>query len=216
MVNDPSHALIGTAYLRIGNDAHSPLPVRAYRVEGSRDGEHHHVAAIDLDPFTPQYNIAWECVVEEKDKLRIVHTPFEDHAGGIWFVRMDVSRTMGQGRWAISAFATEHFPHGTIIDEMAFVMLPVHNDDQIGAVVWNRANAEIEQIYVAPHVRRNNSGRLLLYAAAAVHHAYNGPGRLHAPGKRTDLGQKFVEGWHNQLRIGPHTELSPPMDPQQR
>lgn len=53
----------------------------------------------------------------------------------------------------------------------------------------------------------------LLCTAGTVHHARRWPGAIRANGRRTAMGQDFVSNIPFAVRIAPHTELSPPMDP---
>lgn len=203
-----------TSLVRIGAPNESGLTrVRAYRVADIDDGKKFDIDKEPLDPLADTCTLAWEANTA-KNHIIITRShliaPDTQH---MWFVRMDSRRQGGDSTHAVVAFATDHFTDGTIINEMEFVLLPVHNEDQVGAITWNRTNGEIEQLYVSPELRRQNIAQRLINAAAAVHHTHRWPGVMHASGKRTALGQQFVLSLQNPLRISRHSELSPPMDP---
>ncbi len=112
------------------------------------------------------------------------------------------------------AYADERVPTGTIISAMQFASMNNRVDEQVGAIRWYHDGGLIHQIYVAPSRRRENIGSALLLAAGAWHQAHGWPGRLHADGRRTDLGQKFAAGQQFAQRIGDLRETMPDMDEQ--
>ena len=215
MTRQDSLALTGTALVRLRDIGNQQLAyVSAYKVTPAYDAMKFDISDTDPNPLVGISQWAWTAtpvngqIHISRSKLIAPGTP------SMWFVRMDARAKMGDSIHAVVAFITDHFNDGVVIDEMEFVMLPVHNDDQVGAITWNRKSGEIDQIYVSPESRRHNIAQRLINAAAAVHHTHSWPGVMHANGRRTNLGERFALSWQNPLRIAPHTELSPPMDPQ--
>lgn len=131
----------------------------------------------------------------------------------MWFVSIDSSREASPDCQVLVGFATDHLADGMIINEMEFVTMPVFNEQQVGAISWSRATGEVDQIYVAPDMRRSEVGRRLTHAASAFHQTHGWPGVIHASRRRTELGQMFMLGKGYVSRQTPHTELAPPMDP---
>ena len=129
----------------------------------------------------------------------------------LWFTFVDEPRAAPAAANLV-AFATPAFPAGTVISGYSFASSGVHNDEQAGAVRWYR-DGRIHQIFVAPDHRRQNVGTALLYTASAWHQANGWPGKLHADGRRTELGQRFAAGVRHPSRLQPLTETMPPMDP---
>lgn len=203
----------GTSIVRIGPaNEFGMRHVRAYRVNLEWDGQKHEVLSSKDDPLFGKEEWSWSADISQ-NHIVITRSDFvAPSTPDLWFVRMDSSRQLGASMHAVVAFMTDHFRDGTIISDMEFVMLPVHNEDQIGAITWSRETGEVDELYVSPHLRRHNIARRLINAAAAVHQCHGWNGSINANGKRTELGQRLVMSWHNPLRIAPHTELSPPMD----
>lgn len=110
------------------------------------------------------------------------------------------------------AFATDHSEPGTIVSRYTFATLGVDNNAQVGAVRWYRTGL-IHQIFAAPAWRRSGVATALLLTASAFHQANAWPGKLHADGRRTELGQRFAAAARYAHRVGELTETMPDMDP---
>jgi len=128
----------------------------------------------------------------------------------VWFTFVDEPRGAPAAANLV-AFATPAFPPGTVVSGYTFASAGVPNDQQAGAVRWYR-DGRIHQIFVAPDHRRQNVGTALLYAASAWHQASGWSGKLHADGRRTELGQRFAAGVRHPSRLQPLSETMPPMD----
>ena len=206
----------GLSFVRFGTpDARGRRALRTYFVPLDRDGTRIDAPeGPDHDPLVADHVLVYDTSFDAHDHLRVHRrNTSANNAPSSWFVMVDASRQHGEGMVSIVAFDTDHFPDGTIIDEMEFVMVDVVNERQTGALIWSRLDGLISQIYVAPEHRRSEIGRYILVAASALHHSHDWPGLIHADGRRTTLGQAFVSTYSMAHRAARHSELSPPMDP---
>lgn len=187
---------------------------RVYLVPVDRDAEIAEVERVEDDPYAGTAKKMFEATIDDQGHMRIERcagqTPDSPH---MWFVLVDDSRDTGRNTRSLVGFASDRFPDGTIIDEMEFVLLPVANEDQVAAIQWLRTNGSVEQVYVEPSQRRSDIGRRMTQMAGVFHRACGWPGKIHASSRRTELGEALVRGGLPHVRILPHEELSPPMDP---
>jgi len=155
--------------------------------------------------------VLWRTEPSESGLLSLRLLPEADgELPPLWFTFVDEPKAAPAAANLV-AFATPAFPAGTVISGYSFASSGVRNDEQAGAVRWYR-DGRIHQIFVAPEHRRQNVGTALLYAASAWHQANGWPGKLHADGRRTELGQRFAAGVRHPSRSQPLTETMPPMD----
>ena len=153
--------------------------------------------------------VLWRTEPSEFGLLRIVFNAVPG-LPPLWFTFVDEPKA-GPAAANLVAFATPTFPAGTVVSGYAFASAGVPNDEQGGAVRWYR-DGRIHQIFVSPDHRRQNVGTALLYAASAWHQANGWSGKLHADGRRTELGQRFAAGVRHPSRLQPLNETMPPMD----
>jgi hypothetical protein len=130
----------------------------------------------------------------------------------MWFVHLDERDTDPQATLLV-AFATDHLPAGTVVSDPVFFSMPVHNDEQVGAIRWWHGEAVVDQLYVRDDQRRLHVGTVLIYAASAFHQFNGWSGRLHSDGRRTQLGEALVTGLRHPDRIARLQKLMPQMDP---
>lgn len=130
----------------------------------------------------------------------------------LWFVLVDEPRANPRAVNLVG-YADEVVEPGTVIPRFTFPTLRVPNDHQVGAVRWYPATGRVHQIFVAPPWRRRRVASTLLIAADAVHQANGWAGVLHGDGRRTVLGQLFVDTLRFQHRIAVLDRVEPPMDP---
>ena len=204
----------GRAYVRLGTpDRRGRRSVRTYAVQTDRDGEKHDAFDATVDPLNGDFEMWTETTIDRNGMVRIQRLMGQaPDSPRMWFVHVDDSRATGLDTKALVAFDTDHFPDGTIIDEMEFVLLPVTNEQQIAASQWRISTGTVEQVYVTPDARRRDIGRRMGHAAGQIHQVNNWPGVVQASGRRTVLGQQFTVGQVLPSRLTEHTELSPPMD----
>lgn len=211
MVSEDFH---GRAYVRFGTpDSRGRRTVRTYAVPTHRDGEKYDASDITVDPLSGAYEMWTETIIDRNGMVRIKRQMGQaPDSPSMWFVSVDDSRATGLDTRSLVAFDTDHFPDGTIIDEMEFVLLPVTNEQQIAAIQWRTSTGTVEQIYVTPDARRQDIGRRMGHAAGQFHQLNDWSGVVRASGRRTVLGQQFTVGQILPSRVTEHTELSPPMD----
>lgn len=155
----------------------------------------------------------WSTERSELGLIRvIVAREAAPEAPNTWFVSVDEPRAEPPAANLV-AYVTDDFPSGTIINRYQFGSLGIRGEDQAGAIRWFRDIGLKHQIFVAPQWRRNQLGTLLVYTASAFHQANGWPGRFHADGRRTELGEKFGGRFNHPERTVPLSELIPPMDP---
>lgn len=204
----------GRAYVRLGNsDQRGRRSVRTYAVPTDRDGEKYDASSATSDPLSGSFEMWTETTIEPNGKMRIRRLMGQaSDSPPLWFVSVNDSRATGLDTMSLVAFDSDHFPDGTIIDEMDFVLLPVANEQQIAAIQWRISTGIVEQVYVSSDARRRDIGRRMGHAAGQFHQVNDWPGVVRASGRRTVLGQQFTVGQVLPSRVTEHTELSPPMD----
>jgi GNAT superfamily N-acetyltransferase len=176
------------------------------------ESDRHPDGTVTDDVETDGAPVLWRTEPSDSGLLSL-HVPL-DAVGGVpplWFTFVDEPKAAPAAANLV-AFATPTFPAGTVVSGYAFATAGVPNDAQVGAVRWYR-DGRIHQIFVAPDHRRQNVGTALLYAASAWHQANGWSGKLHADGRRTELGQRFAAGVRHPSRLQPLSETMPPMDP---
>jgi GNAT superfamily N-acetyltransferase len=132
-------------------------------------------------------------------------------APALWFVFVD-EPSVRPAAANLVAFATDHFPPGTVVSKFRFATTGVPNEAQAGAVRWYR-NGLVHQVFVSESWRRRHVGTVLLHAADAYHQASGWPGHLHGDGRRTRLGERFLATLRHPQRFAPLSDVMPPMDP---
>ena len=181
-------------------------------------GQRLDVSHFDNDEFAmdTSFRLHFETLIDsESGIIRVInYTGRGRLAPSAWGVLGDASRRHGTGMRSLVTFANDHFRDGAIIDEMQFPILGIDNTHQVGAVVWSSITGLVDQIYVSPEHRRTKMAKKVLHLASACHHTHGWGGHIHGDGRRTDLGEAFTSTMRRQHLIAPHSELSPPMDPQ--
>ncbi|MCU1507755.1 MAG: N-acetyltransferase [Glaciihabitans sp.] len=161
------------------------------------------------DPARPLF---WRTLESAEGLVRVEFAEFvTPEAPPVWFVYVD--EPMANPPAAILvAYANDRMPAGTVISKHRFPTLGIHSNEQVAAVRWYPADGLIHQLYVTEKWRRQQLGTRILYAAGAFHIANRWNGKLHADGRRTDLGERFVAAAQKPERAAPLTETMPPMD----
>lgn len=135
-------------------------------------------------------------------------------APALWFVAVPDS-TGDRFAMNIVAFSSPMLPPGTIVSDDEFVDAPVESSEQVGAIKWWIAEAEVDQVFVSPRFRRRHVATALIYTASGFHQMHGWPGKLHSDGRRTDLGAKFLETYPHPHRVAKEIIPVPSMDPPQ-
>lgn len=181
--------------------------VTAYRSDEHPDGQ---VAEDADEPVGTPW--VWRTREAERGILTVEVAPeLQEQAPSLWYVNVD-EPTVKPPATNLVAFATDHYPAGTIVNRYAFATAGVDNALQAGALRWYRTGI-VHQVFVAPEWRRRLVASLLLYAGSAFHQSNGWPGYLRSDGRRTDLGELFAAGARHPQRIAPLSETMPPMDP---
>ena len=155
----------------------------------------------------------WRASIDDEGRpvLEVAHEA-APKAPDVWYCAVP-HRDHDPPSFDLVAFRTDHVPWDTVIDNPAFMVLPVRSADQVGAIRWFPSTAIVDQVFVGQDLRRSQLGTKLIYAASAYHQLKGWEGRLHSDGRRTELGQRFVAGLRHPTRVAPWTGYSPPMDP---
>jgi GNAT superfamily N-acetyltransferase len=129
----------------------------------------------------------------------------------LWFVEF---REASAEPPAVNLMAFEGFGQqpGALLDGAAVSNVAVGSADQLGAVRWWPASGEVDQLYVAPSMRRRGVGTALVLTAGALSIARGWP-RCWSDGQRTELGEAFVQLPELRGRVQPLTHLIRPMTP---
>lgn len=196
----------GALYVRSGRLRSGWWGVRSFQSDGEdgsiREGD---------EPDRP-----WGWSVEEAPEPAIARVRIAprllEQPPSLWFVVVDEPRANPRAVNLV-AYADEVLEPGTVISRYTFPSLRVPNDHQVGAVRWYPGNGRVHQIFVAKEWRRRGVASSLLITADAVHQANGWPGVLHGDGRRTVLGQLFVDTLRWQHRISVLDRVEPPMDP---
>lgn len=217
--NDLPPDLLGFVVVHVGEpDRLGRCPVRIYRAPTEQHGKKISIQSFKDDPYenTHPYQLHYETSVDPPTGIITVskNSARSAIAPPAWGVLGDASRKFGDGMRSLVLFHNDKFIDGTIINEMQFPTLGVDSSTQVAALIWSSKNGLIDQIYVSPEHRRYKTGKKIISFAGAVHHTFGWPGFMHGDGRRTDLGQSFANDVRRQHLVAPHSELSPPMDPQ--
>jgi GNAT superfamily N-acetyltransferase len=129
----------------------------------------------------------------------------------LWFVEMDASTAI-RPMHSMVAFAESQLLDGTIVSNSSFFTMPVRSDEQVGAVRWDTATGEIDQIYVAPEHRGQRLARKLILTAGAYHEHRGWDGKIHVGGRRSDAVEELLQD-RSSLRVLPRTERTVVVDP---
>ena len=133
-------------------------------------------------------------------------------APALWFAELaepDASPPAGN----LLAFVGHGVEKGRLLDRDALRRVPVQTVDQLGAVRWYPGTGEIDQLYVAPHARRQNVATAMLVAVSTLEAARDGRS-MWGDGQRTADGDRLLKAhptWSH--RAGELTHLMPPMTP---
>jgi hypothetical protein len=188
-------------------------PARVYRVPLYHHGERLDVVDPADDPWSKRQPLQYRTEVNSGTVTirdfawRVPNIP------DLWGVAVNVSRRFGDDMRSIVAFDSGIFSNLTVIDEMQFPTLGVDNSTQVAAVVWSARTGIVDQIYVGKDYRRTGIGKRVALLAGAYHYSRGWPGIIRGDGRRTALGQSFVQSVRRPHLIPEHTELNPPMDP---
>lgn len=167
------------------------------------------------DEYADRFEI-WRADLDERNRPRVLVNPdAAPDAPSMWFVGLSEFRAP-EPAMTLVGFDTPHIDPGTVIDDARFFHLPVRTDEQVAAIRWWRDSAVVDQVYVGDQWRRRHAATAIIYAASGYHQLHGWPGRLHADGRRTSLGQQLVAGLRHPDRIADLDRLMPPMDPSER
>lgn len=150
------------------------------------------------------------------ERIRSILIRWNEDTARLWWV--EVPETSADPPAVnLVAYDTSDLAPGTIIDDAAFVSLPVTASMQVGAYRWWPSTGEVHQMYVAPE-RRRHGVAIGLGACAWAYAWLRGWPAQFTGGYRTDLGEALLEAtepWWSG-RMGPRTHISPPMTPPER
>jgi hypothetical protein len=195
------------AYLESGRISSDFLAVTAFVGAGLTDGEH-----LTTAPRADATTWLWRTEASSHGLAQVaLNTSLVAGARPAWFVWVD-EPTANPPATNLVAFVDDRIAPGTILSSYQFATSGVTNESQVGAIRWYPGSGLIHQVFVDPDFRRQQLGTILLYAASALHQGRSWPGRLHADGRRTELGQQFAAGIRHPQRLKPHDEVMPPMD----
>lgn len=156
---------------------------------------------------------AWRTEVVDGRLVIHIHPEVAPGALPTWYCAVPDRRDPDPAMTLV-AFATDHVPIDTVVDQGEFLGLPVRNEEQVAAIRWWSNDGTVDQIYVRPELRRTHIGAKMLRAADAYHQACGWAGRLHADGRRTELGNLLV-GSVVPDRVEQWQVRMPPMDPEE-
>lgn len=191
----------------------SRLENKMWRISAYATPEHEDGAIIDRPELGgPERAPVWRSVPSSSGLIEIQIAPEEAvNAPALWFVNVDEPAAEPRATNLV-AFATDHFPAGTIVTKYAFAPLRLPSSEQVGAIRWYPQLAVVHQIFVAESWRRKRAGSGIIYAASAFHQSMGWPGALHSDGRRTDLGEQFVAAQRYPQRFAARTDAMPSMD----
>jgi GNAT superfamily N-acetyltransferase len=160
----------------------------------------------------PSWPVLWRSLESAEGLVRLEFADLvAPEAPQVWFVYVDEPKSNPPAAHLV-AYANDRMPAGTVISKYRFPTLGVHNDEQVAALRWYPDGGLIHQIYVTDKWRRQQLGTRLIYAVEAFHVANRWNGKVHADGRRTELGERFVVAAQRPERITPLTETMPSMD----
>lgn len=149
-------------------------------------------------------------------RVRSVIIRWNERTAKLWWV--EVPETAADPpALNIVAYDAPALAPGTVIDDAAFISLPVQAADQAAAYRWWPSTGEVHQMYVAPEARRQGVG-IAIGAFAWVYAWLRDWPAQYTGGYRTDLGEALIEAtepWWSG-RAGDRTHISPPMTPGDR
>lgn len=189
-------------------------PAQLFRVESTRYPDEARLA-MTAGQARAEGGADITCVASYDDHGRVVTVEASatlfPMAPPLWFAEFRESNAQPPAV-SIVAFSGHGQPTGRVFDQTDLDNLPIANSDQVGALRWYPATGEIDQIYVAPLLRRRQIGSALLISAATLSVARDWP-RLWSDGQRTVLGEQFrnARAWRN--RAADLTHVAPPMTP---
>ncbi len=156
---------------------------------------------------------AWRTEVTGGRLVIRIHPDVAPGALPVWYCAVPDRRDPDPAVTLV-AFATVHVPFDTVIDRGEFIGLPVRNDEQVAAIRWWTHDGAVDQVYVRSDLRRTHLAAKILRAADAYHQANGWAGRLHADGRRTELGNHLVQSIVPE-RVEAWRVRMPPMDPEE-
>jgi GNAT superfamily N-acetyltransferase len=150
-------------------------------------------------------------VVDER--VRSIVIRWNERTAKLWWVEVPET-SADPPALNIVAYDAPLVAAGRVIDDPAFIALPVSASEQVGAYRWWPSTGEVHQMYVAPGSRRHGVAIALGTFAWTYAWLRDWPAQF-TGGYRTDLGEELLETtkpyWHG--RMGSRTHISPPMTP---
>jgi GNAT superfamily N-acetyltransferase len=149
------------------------------------------------------------------EKIRSILVRWNERTAKLWWVEVPET-SADPPAMNIVAYDDPALAPGAVIDDAAFVSLPVQASQQVGAYRWWPSTGEVHQMYVSPDGRREGIGIGLGTFAWSYAWLRGWPAQF-TGGYRTDEGEGFLEvtkpWWSGQM--GPRTHISPPMTPRE-
>ena len=195
-------------------EASADRPPRLVSVSSTRhpDGQRVAVSAADVDE---QIGADADCWVSYGWAGQVtglqVTARVAPRAPALWFLEVRESATQPPAV-NLLAFSEPGVTPGGLLDLAAFSNTDIDGSAQLGAIRWYPATGEVDQIYVAPEMRRRSIGSALISASATLSVARGWP-RLWGDGQRTELGEQFRNGHTWWFRAAELTHVAPPMTP---
>lgn len=211
------------------SDQEQPRPAEFWRCRGLRpdgtplwvaavwNGEHLDGALIDLPEPEATRAVGDDVYVlagldSEGEVTSLVATALAaPKAPPLWFADLPEPKASPPTH-SLVAFTGHGVEAGRLVGRAELSEVPVTSPDQVGAIRWNPATGELDQVYVQPAWRRRSVATAMMTVVGLLNVTRGGP-RLWTDGQRTAMGDRLrnaspLAGWAANL-----TNLAPPMTP---
>lgn len=124
----------------------------------------------------------------------------------LWFV-MSERENGSPPNIALQAFASDHFPEGTVVFPDEAIRAGVASSEQVAAVQWGMGDPKLHQIFVHPSWRRKRISLLMIGAADVVNMSgsYSGDRVIYGGDVTTDGGENLRQAWSRSPRVMPRS-----------
>ncbi|MBV9292224.1 MAG: GNAT family N-acetyltransferase [Frankiales bacterium] len=182
---------------------------------GTPDHDDGIIVDLPLDTPLPGEPLITVCLEADGGRVLEVHVGPIVSPGvpPLWYVEQPQPSARPAAMLLI-AFATDHRPEGSVVDEATFKQMDVHSNEQVGAVRWYPDTGLVHQLYVSPRWRRRGIGTMLV-AAAGAYRAARGWAPIWSDNTRTDLAEEHMRSLPDPFkdRYQPRTSvMAPPSD----
>jgi len=124
----------------------------------------------------------------------------------LWFV-INVRPNGSPPNIALQAFASDHFPEGTVVFPEDAIQAGVASSEQVAAVQWRMGDPKLHQVFVHPSWRRRRIALLMIGAADVVNMSgsYSGDRVIYGGDVTTDGGENLRHAWSRSPRVVPRS-----------